>query len=216
MVDTVTITGAGRTVTLDNDQFARAAMLIGGDALPAGPRELVTGGDPDARYPVPSVQRFVDDRGSPVEFIDAPELAAIAVALMDARAPLFNPVRGFKIGYLWKLKGGEESGKAKFGQCARTSGLVRYFGTVDFVIWLAADHCRNGALTRWQVEALVCHELLHATINEKGAPAIAPHEFAGFLRELAWYGSWQRDLQRMVRQAQQLPLFDGDADGDDE
>lgn len=36
------------------------------------------------------------------------------------------------------------------------------------------------------------------------------HDFDGFTAELAWYGPWQADLQRMAKVARQLPLFEGE------
>lgn len=169
-------------------------------------RTLVTGGDPDEPYPLPAARLFIDSLTMDLEdFIDAPDLRDIADALIATYPTHFQHLLQMRLAYRWKRQGGASSGKATLGACQKASGLVKHFSRMQFVIWLAYDHATAGKLTRWQCEALLFHELLHAGISDKGAPAVEPHHFEGFTPELAEYGAWQDDLQRMVRAAQQLP-----------
>ena len=262
-ITSVTLSTPGREpVTLTPEQFDRAADFVAGGGLrrvaegPIGDwavrdpadRALVTGGDPDEAYPLPAGIAFVDPLTAGLhDFIPAPDVEAVARALIDDRPNLAH-LRERRISYLWRQKGGATGGKATLGQCQRAAGLVRHFGRVHFVIWLAWDHCELARLTRWQMEALIYHELLHAGVErgkavvephdfegfnellhagvERGKAVVEPHDFEGFNAELARYGSWQADLQRLVRTAHQLPLpgeegrqgalweFDDDGEGE--
>lgn len=221
MVRQVVLSSGEHSVTLTRETRRRADEALAalsqaatraidpttGEVLAPATRTLLTTGDADSPYPWPSEARFED--GDVVEFVDAPDLEAIAGAIIEAR-PSLRWLEKRTLTYLWKRAGGNDAGKARFGACVKPTGLARYWGKSDFVIWLALDHCRNAFLTRWQVEALLTHELLHCDETEKGAPALKPHDFAGFTAELAWYGPWQSDLQRMVKVARQLPLFESD------
>ena len=166
--------------------------------------------DPDEQYPLPPASRFIEPGTIEVrDFIPAPDIEAIAKMLTERHEHL-GWLKGVRVSYLWRCKGGASGGKATFGQCQKASGLIRHYSGVSFVVWLAWDHCDTAAVTRRQVEALVYHQLLHADRTEKGKPAVAPHDFEGFTRELEVYGPWQADLQRMVKVSQQLPMFDED------
>lgn len=181
---------------------------------------LLTGGDPDEQYPAPSNDRFLvddwwdtphgDDKEPPRhDFIAAADVERIAAALIARHDATFKHLGELAVAYRWKREGGDAGGKATLGKCVKTAGLVKHFGGVDFVIWLAADHCRSLRLTRWQVEALVYHELLHTERDEKGKPIVIPHDFAGFAKEIEHYGLWQPDLvlAGCAIQHLQLPLF---------
>lgn len=223
-IDTIELGGAGQTISLTVERFDEVVSEFTGRGRAAdGVRELVTGGAPDARYPVPAGQTFIEPLTNVIrEFIPAPDIQAIAEALI-ARHPALGFLANLRIDYFWKQQGGSEGDEPRFGRCERLSGLSKHYGQVHFAIWLAADHCHLAAMTAWQVEARVCHELCHAGMKS-GKAAIRPHDFAGFHLELREYGAWQADLAQMVRAAQQLPLsetWDEDADqaasaGDDD
>lgn len=210
MITSITFATEDDSVTLDKaatDRFLGHVDRTTGEVMTPTTRTLVTSiGDPDEPFPMPDDRRFSE---ADSDFVDAPDLEAIAGAIIEAR-PSLRWLEKRTLTYLWKRAGGNDAGKARFGACVKPTGLARYWGKSDFVIWLALDHCRNAFLTRWQVEALLTHELLHCDETEKGAPALKPHDFAGFTAELAWYGPWQSDLQRMVKVARQLPLFESD------
>ncbi len=168
--------------------------------FPAAARQLVTPGEPNDRYPVPSEDDF--DR----DFLPAVELGEIAKALIE-KHPRFKFIGEYcRVVYLWKAEGGDVNGLATLGKCQKPGGLLKLFSDAQFIIWLAADHARVLALTRWQVEALLFHELCHAAWGESGAK-LRGHDFAGFRAELENYGAWESDLRRAAESFGQLPLF---------
>lgn len=159
------------------------------------PRELVTGGDPTARPDIPDDQWFVDHDDAP--FLPAHDIATIAAALVAEREELSHLTTA-TICYLWQRTGGKVCGTAVFGETKKTSKLVRHFaGGADFLVILAADHCRESAMDAWQMEALVYHHLLRCDIDpETGKPATRGPDFAGFVAEVDRYGLWRSDLRR--------------------
>ena len=166
--------------------------------------ELVTGEDPDAIYPVPDKKAFEAD------FLPAEDLQAIARQLFARHIDRFRFLIPQTIEYLWRAEGGMSNGKATLGKCTKPGGLLRHFSEAAYVIWAAADHCRDLRLTRRQVEALVFHELCHCTYDDNGALKIAAHDFAGFESELKEYGCWTSDLRQLRSAMEQLPLWDED------
>lgn len=166
-------------------------------------RELVNGGDPDGPIRVPSARDF-DLMGA--DFIEAPTVRQIASLLIARHDGTLAGAAEAAITYLWKRSGGATQGKATLGMCVKLSGLAKHGVGGDFVIWIAADHCRDLGLTAWQLEALIFHELCHVGRDED-KPTLAPHDYTGFVAELREYGTWHSDLLAMARAAQQLPLF---------
>ncbi len=183
-----------------------------GAAAPAA-RVLVTGGDPDQRGGlIPGDEAFEGnpDLGQPDrDFVVARYVERVAAALIARHQGRFRHLRDRKIEYLWRREGGQSKGKATLGRCERPGKLPKYYSEADFIVWLAADNCRAARLDAFQIEALICHELLHAGETEKGKTTIAPHDFEGFIFEIEHYGLWMRDLEPLGRAVQglQLPLF---------
>ncbi len=105
-----------------------------------------------------------------------------------------------RIRVCWKQKGGAKAGKSVLGKCTKPSGLLLFFSDLDFVIWLAADHCRAWEFTNHQLEALVYHELCHAGVefddNDQPKYGVLPHDLEMFTGELDRYGTWMDDLKR--------------------
>jgi hypothetical protein len=176
-------------------------------------RILITGGNPEERYPVPSVDQFKekDDENLLLDFIPAPDLQEIATALIRER-DCFAELEGVEIHYRWKREGGKSQGRATFGKCIKTSGLVKHYSEASFIIWAAADWCLGCQFTRWQMEALIFHELKHAGIkvNDEGQeiPRIVGHDWEGFAQEIHLYGAWFEPLQSIERAFKGLPLLD--------
>ncbi len=181
-------------------------------------RELICGGDPDEKYPVPRDEAFAGPAGGLQDFIDAADLADIGTDLVATRDELRH-LGEARIHHRWKLAGGASGGKATLGKCVKASGLVAHYSEADFIVWLAADHCRVLELTRWQVEALLYHELCHAieALDADGNPAgwkVRSHDFEGFRSEVERYGLWQADLVEAAHAlAPQLELFEMAAGG---
>lgn len=161
-------------------------------------RELVTDGDPDERFPVPTEDDF-----SGHEFMASPPLREVCEQLLAL--PEFEPVSAFTFSCRWKAKGGKREGKATLGKLVRCTGLLAHYSQREFVLWLAADHVRERKYTRWQVEALVYHELTHAAVTDEQQPMLVGHDFEGFRAELERYGCWRGDLSA-ARESFQMAL----------
>lgn len=132
------------------------------------------------------------------EFLEDERLDELLEQVIDAY-PEFEWLSGFRLRILWKRKG------SKLGVCSAASGLVRYFGKVDFVILLSANQVRERQFRPRQIEALVYHELLHC--DEKGderRPAIGEHDLEVFAGELKHYGAWRPPIEAMRRPFREL------------
>lgn len=156
-----------------------------------------------------------------VEYIPDSELMLLARWLIENKRDLKH-LETVSIAYLWKAKGGKSGGKNIFGKCAKTPPLVRAYEQSTFTIWLAADNVREYRMNDNQIEALLFHELCHASIEEvenettgdlSYKPVVLAHDVEMFLSELHEYGLWRTDLVRADSAFQQfrLPGFDGEA-----
>lgn len=185
-------------------------MTIATDQLP----ELVATVSAPFDLPrVPSDAKFADLN---VDFLPSSQLSEIGTRLCEARKTL-QITEKIRIEYLYKRKGGVSGGRAVFGNCIKTSGLVKYFATdarrsiVDYVIWIAADAVRDTRMALWQLEALLYHELLHISVetNEKTDEeklTTRAHDWEGFNAEIDAYGLWWSDLKSMGQHVRQLKL----------
>lgn len=167
-------------------------------------RSLVTGGDAEAVFVAPPAGQF-EAEGD--DFIAAPDIERIGSALIAAHEATFGHLQSREVAFLWKRKGGNAGGKTTLGKCQKPTGLLKHFAGADFVIWVAADHCRDHRLTAYQVEALVYHELLHAGEDENGKAVILPHDWTGFTGEVQQYGAWKPDLSAAAHSFEQLRLL---------
>lgn len=168
-----------------------------------GERRLILGGDPDERFGVPTPADF--DRQN-VSWLPAQGCQKIAEALIQ-KLPCFDSLKDTAITYLWKKKG-STSPALLLGKCQRTSGLLKYFCTSEFVVWFSANNCAYLQFTTWQMEALIYHELRHARMEGNHA-VIVPHDWEGFAGEIERYGIWKRDIESIViasARAAQMPL----------
>ena len=140
-----------------------------------------------------------------MDFLPASGVKEIAQRLI-ANYPEFDHLEETEIAYAWKRKGGESGGKVTFGKCVKSSGLVKFFGKNTFVIWLAADNCREYGFTAGKLEALIYHELCHAGEEEAKngdvKAVVTPHDVEAFASEIERYGLWTDDLVRIK------PAFD--------
>ncbi len=143
------------------------------------------------------------------DFLASDALQEIGDELIE-RYPELEHLRGVRIGYCWKRAGGETNGKATLGKCTKPSGLLLFYAHLDFVIWCAADHCRDWSFTNRQLEALLYHELSHAgiDIDKQGLPkyVVRPHDVEMFTGELDRYGLWRDDLVRAKHSFDQVTL----------
>lgn len=158
-------------------------------------------------FKVPKEHEFEQEES---EFIVSPEIAVIGRTLIKNYDEDFHQINFAEIGYFWKKKGGKTGGKNKSGQCQKPTGLLKHFSEMDFIVWLAADHCQFN--NYYQITALVFHELKHAGYNpENGEYEIKTHDFEGFNREVEIFGAWKRDtaaIQKAFADAVQPKLFE--------
>jgi hypothetical protein len=140
---------------------------------------------------------------------DGDFLPALAVEkLADELRMRHNMPTEISIAYLWKRKGGKTKGKTVLGRCNMVSGLTKYYGSVDFVIWLAADNCREAALTQHQFEALIHHELQHAGVDDESLePKLIGHDIEEFRATIEHYGLWDADLIAAAHSFEQARMF---------
>lgn len=170
-------------------------------------RSLITGGDPDAPAGVPVLEQFIG-----LDFLPDKRLSDIGQLVV---AKKFIQLDGaVTIDFLWKAKGGTSGGNLVLGKCIKNSGLARHYSNyTDYTVWIAADHSRSYGFNRWQLEALIFHELLHIDYEEpeeEGAAAVKGtkgHDAELFYSEIEEYGLWRRSLQRLSEVVQPaLPL----------
>lgn len=177
--------------------------------MPVAKTLVVDDIEPNAYFPVPLDSDFVDgESGEPTDYLKHDELSRLGNALIDSRT-VFIDLNACKIVFLFKKKGGNSKGKLKLGQCQKPSGLLSYFSHTDFVIWAAADNCLG--FTWYQMEALLYHELKHASVDydDQGEKklTINGHDWEGFADEVRLYGDWKPDIEQ-IRKAFQPTLFD--------
>jgi len=206
MEDKTMQSGQHRVVKL-RDMVGEIKETLGHQAAARGPhkRTILTPGNPDDLYPVPSAQKFVDEDA---EYLHAPDLQEIGEAIIDKMGG-FGYLAGLNLVFLWKDKGGKSHGKAILGRCQRPKGLLAKFCAADFIIVLSADNHRLFKSTRYQVEACVFHELCHTDLDNSEdipEPRLVPHDYEGFCREVELYGAWRPDLEKAAKAFEQLKL----------
>ena len=146
----------------------------------------------------PADDAFVGD------YIADPKLGELAQVLIENCQELSPACEEFRIQYLWKRKGGKSRGSVTLGMCIKLSGLAKYFGKVDFVIWLAADHCRERPGLNFA--GTMFHELMHVDKDENDLPVTRPHEWEGFSAEVERFGIWRPSMQPIARAFQESLL----------
>jgi len=192
---------------------------------PAAPakRLVDSSKNPDEPFPLPPEELFDAGDETDSKFVSASAtLGDIGRALInanDAPGGAFYHLRGAKIIYLWKKEGGTRAGRTTLGKTSKPSGLLQHFAGADFIIWLAADHLRSlnagQPASRFQVEALLFHELKHIGVeeDEDGPNAgdarlvLVPHELEIFYDEVARYGAWEDSIADAVPAFEQMPLW---------
>lgn len=174
---------------------AQAAMLD-------RPKRLITGGDPNRLHIAPMESRF---EAEDTDYLDAPDLTFVGDALI-ANVSRFAHLQSRRVVFLWRRTASKTKGKAVAGKCQKPSGLLAYFSSADIVVTVAADYVNEHRLTAWQIEALLYHELLHTSENEKGELVMEPHDWEGFRAEVETYGFWQADIRDMA-DTFQIALF---------
>lgn len=157
---------------------------------------------------LPIVRPPADEAFYGEDFLEAPAIETIADMLRERH----NLPEGITFAYRWKRKGGKSADKAVLGKCVKLSGPAKHFAGVQFLIWLAADHCRDLKLDQGQYVNRIYHELLHAgveidedTFDE--TPIVRGHDFEEFAAVVRDYGLWNDDQRDFAAVFEQAPLF---------
>lgn len=196
--------GNARTVLLGNDEVQ---VTPDGEIVPRvtpDANNSTLSDDPYGRFYVPPDEHFSD-----IGFLESRPLEMLAAQLVANWRELGH-LKQASIGVLWKQKGGKSGGKEVWGKANKTSGLVLHYSRHDFIIWLAADHCREGEITNGDLEALLYHELCHCDMemddNGNVKWAIRGHDVTAFYTELTRYGAWTPELRHMRKTYEQIAL----------
>ncbi len=217
-IRSMTLSSGDQSVTLT----ARTDVKV-----PDGVSTVTTSNPLDTVF-VPTEAMFGDG-----DFYENRAAAKVADILISRKREFRHiPEHNGRIIYLWKAKGGKSGGRNTLGKCIKLSGLAKYLSQTDdyhddngnrvpydFVIWTAADHCRDGFISNYQFEALIYHELTHIDIEEKedkeGNPTgemqwtVRGHDVEVFHNEIAEYGDWKLDLRQNRQAWEQLALKAG-------
>ena len=169
-------------------------------------RRLITEGNPEDYFIEFPLEDDFDDNDCEY-FVAMPEnqwgkIAEIGAALCSTK---LQHLRLAKIAYLWKCHGGSRNGKAILGKAVKANALVRTFTDRNGFVVLSADHVRTFKLIRYQMEALIFHELLHFTYDE-GVLGTHGHDFEAFGTEVKEYGLWKPDLRLAGEAFSQMKL----------
>lgn len=125
----------------------------------------------------------------------------------------------------WRL---DIDGKQTLGRCKRATDLDRELMEFDFVILLNREWCEHQDTTAIQRDALLDHELCHATTRDDpdtGKPMkdergricyrLRKHDLEEFVAIGKRYGIWKRDIELFARglaqataRGQRLPIDD--------
>ncbi len=174
---------------------------------------------PSAKLYAPGDGEFDDG----ADYVASGRLAQRAKVLISRHPEYFDHLHRLSVIYLWRREGGKSKGRVVFGKCSKASGLVKHFSESQFVIWLAADHCRMAGYGDREIEALLFHEMLHtavAEVNENtgrgGGPTLVPHDLEVFRAEIEVYGLWAADLRDVAPAFQQASMFDAEERAVDE
>lgn len=160
--------------------------------------------EPAVNYPIPVETNFDEEN----EYYHDARLEGLASDLIDRYPHLFAHLINEKVAYLWKRKGPKKrDGSKLLGKTSKANGLLYHFGEVGWVIWLAAEACRELDFTDREVEAALFSYMCRLGYDpEKGVTFLQEPDFTGFLVEVKEYGLWHSNLRKAGEQFQQLNL----------
>lgn len=150
--------------------------------------------------------------GDQENWAKAPKLTELAEHLVET-CNEFRHLQKFRIEVLWKATGGTRAGEPVIAGSTVMGGLQRYAFQAHFLIWFAADHCKDLKLSPAEYEAAMYHELCHCghTVNDDGTEKPRKvHGIEVFPGELKRFGLWRSDLQRISDAMTQQTLWTSD------
>lgn len=165
---------------LDPDDAVREAEALMTPATPPTDEEIAANVSP--RSP------FIPDPKDQPDWQESEYLERIARRVINEHGERLSAgIQDAEVLYLWKAKGGSLRGRWTLGKAATMTGLTRFLGEADFLIWLAVDHCWSMELTEDQLCALIFHELKHLDVANGG---LIPHDLEVFVDEMEIFGPW--------------------------
>lgn len=205
------VSDAGATMTLSSGDRSVTIGAVTPDAVSGHITER-----PHDRAFIPPDEYFNDGD----DFLESIELERVGAALV-ARYPEFAFLEHATILYRWKRKGGQTKKKNLLGNLQKPTGLLKHFAESDYILWLAADHCRELMLTNLQLEALLYHELCHCWWEEdedEKSPtygemklSIRNHDDELFRQEIGRYAPWNDNRKQTLDAFRQIALPAGGA-----
>lgn len=161
-------------------------------------------GRADEPCSVPSVDEF---KGR--DFIRAVGLDLFVEHLLRKCPARFWHLRDERIDILWKRAGGRSRGELRCGDVQKAPAILAAYqdAPTAWIIWIAADHARDGRWTRRDVDAVLCHQLCHLRADSAtGEIKLGGHDFEGFVIELLARKTPGIDVQGFAT-LRALPLF---------
>lgn len=169
-------------------------------------------GEPDALFDLPTLEK--DE-----EFKDAPQLETIVQGLIKAFPDRFTELAPLTIRCAWKAHGRTTRGREIMGFVQRPGGYLKHLlEDVDYVLYVAVDHCRNQGMTNYTMEAQLFNLLCQCFVDDEGRCTILSPDWQGFTAEVRAYGLWREDLKigaRAFRDAPQQLSLDDLGEGDE-
>lgn len=96
-----------------------------------------------------------------------------------------------KIAYLESDKKKKSRGSLVFGECEKVTDKNKWAIPYDFTITIFRPNVSH--FNKDQMKILLCHELLHIGISDKGKLSIVPHDLEDFKFIIDNYGTdWAR------------------------
>jgi hypothetical protein len=145
------------------------------------------------------------------DFMAAPGIEEIAQRLIGEDGGPLAHLRGLRVRYFWKRRGGTKGGVKRLAAPVKPGGLASYaLGRPQVALWLAADHCRDAHLTNEQIDALIFDKLcqVRQDPDDFSAFRITAPDFEGNILTIRRYGLWMKDLLEMGANVKQLGLLD--------
>lgn len=155
----------------------------------------------DTIYKVPGDSDF----GS-YEWVKDGKLGVIGASLIQKYANIKH-LECFDVEYYWRKRGGNVKRRKHYGDTQVTNGLFRQELEIDYVIWLAADHCQG--MTKRQIMATLYEQLCRAGIDKDGNRCYLSPDVSTFTAVVKEFGPQTAEQRYVGRVFQQLPLIPG-------